>query len=278
MERCVLITGCSSGIGRMTASAFLDEDWDVMATARNREALGALKDDGCHVASLDVTDAESIDRVVDRTLDDIGRIDCLVNNAGYAQVGAFEDIRTSRVERQFAVNVFGPHRLTRAVLPHMRGRGDGTIVNISSVLGRLALPGTSAYAGSKFALEAFSDALRAEVSPLGIDVVVIEPGPVPTRLKDRAGRELAAINRTDDYAGLYRLIDDWRVLDGGPGSATVSEVADAVVNAASATQPEARYVVGGLGVLGSLARYVPSHYRDTLYRFALKATSVRSKS
>lgn len=278
MERCVLITGCSSGIGRATASAFLDEEWDVMATARNREALGALKDDGCRIASLDVTDEESIHRVVDQTLDEIGRIDCLVNNAGYSQVGAFEDMSTSRVERQFAVNVFGPHRLTRAVLPHMRRREDGTIVNISSILGRLALPGTSAYAGSKFALEAFSDALRAEVSPLGIDVVVIEPGPVPTQLKDRAGRELAALARTDDYEGLYRLIDDWRVLDGGPGSATVDDVADVVVNAASSTQPEPRYVVGGLGVLGSLARYVPAQYRDSLYRLALRATSIRSRS
>ena len=141
----VLITGCSSGIGRATAEAFLDEGWEVYATARNPADVETLGDRGCTVATLNVTEDDDVVRVVDRIVDEQGRIDCLVNNAGYAQFGSLEDVPTDAVHRQFDVNVYGPHRLTRAVLPHMRRRREGTIVNVSSAAGRVAFPGGGAY-------------------------------------------------------------------------------------------------------------------------------------
>lgn len=277
MERVALITGCSSGVGRATAEAFRQEEWSVVATARNESDLETLRERGCQTASLNVRDDDEVDQVVEETIDAWGRLDCLVNNAGFSQVGPVEDVSVDRVHQQFDVNVYGPHRLTRAVLPHMRERGDGTIVNVSSALGRLALPGTGVYAGSKFALEAMSDALRAEVSPLGIDVVLIEPGYVATSFRERASNELAALTRTEAYEGLYRLLDDWEAADGfGPTSLEAMDVADAIVNAASATQPDPRYVVGSTGRFATLAGYLPGSLRDAVYRMILRATSLRS--
>jgi len=183
----VLITGCSSGIGRATALAFAEEGWTVYATARDPDDIEPLADAGCKTAALDVTDPTDIDRVVNRILDEDGVLSCLVNNAGYGQFGPVEDVPTEKIEQQYAVNVYGPHRLIKAVLPHMRREEDGTIINISSVAGRVAFPGGGVYCGSKFAIEGMSDALRAEVEPFDIDVVVIEPGPVKTGFTERAG-------------------------------------------------------------------------------------------
>lgn len=276
MERRALITGCSSGIGRATAAAFLAEEWDVVATARDVLDIDDLAERGCRTRTLDVTDEDAA-AVIEDVIAETGRLDCLVNNAGYAQVGPLEDVPPSRLRRQFAVNVEGPHRLARAVLPHMRERGDGTIVNVSSVLGRVALPGTGAYAASKFALEAMSDALRAEVDSFGVDVVVVEPGPVATNLRARAGRELATMDRTDGYEPLYSMIDDWRALGGGPMRSDPDDVAAVIVNAASSTQPDARYPVGTLGPLGTLARFLPARIRDAVYRLAIKVTTTRGR-
>ena len=276
MQRCVLITGCSSGIGRETALAFLNEDWDVVATARDETDIGDLADRGCYTASLDVTDWEAVETVVSETIDDIGRIDCLVNNAGYSQVGALEDIPASRLHRQFDVNVYGPHRMTRAVLPHMRRQEDGTIINVSSVMGRVSAPGGGAYAASKFAMEALSDALRPEVEPHGIDVVVVQAGPVATNFKRRAGQELDAIEVSAAYEGLYGLIEDWRAL-GDAGSVSPAAVADAIVNASTATQPNPRYTVGTVAAIAPLVGLLPASIRDTCYRFLLKADSMRPR-
>lgn len=278
MDRSVLLTGCSSGIGRETARAFLAEDWEVMATARDESDLAGLADAGCLTAALDVTDEEQIRAVVEGTLEAFGGVDCLVNNAGFSQVGPLEDVSPADLHRQFEVNVYGPHRLVRAVLPQMRAQGDGTIVNVSSVLGRLSVPGAGAYCASKFALEAMSDALRAEVSTAGIDVVVIEPGSVETRFQDRVSDELAALQRTDAYASLYRVLEDWTTLGGlHPATLEAETVADAIVNAASATQPQPRYAVGSLAKVGILGRLVPDRVRDAIYRLVLRATAVRRR-
>lgn len=276
MERVVLITGCSSGIGRATAEAFLREEWTVMATARRELDLKDLQKQGCATATLDVTDAEQIEKVVQEILDRWGRLDCLVNNAGYSQIGPVEDIPVELLHDQFDVNVYGPHRLVRQVLPHMRERENGTIVNVSSGLGRISIPGAGVYSASKFALEAMSDALRAEVDSLGIDVVLVEPGNVDTEFSRRASYALGQLDRTDSYEPLYRLLDDWISVDGfGSADLDAIDVADAIVNAASATQPDARYVVGTTGRLASLARFAPEGIRDTIYGIILRATSVR---
>lgn len=266
MQETVLITGCSSGIGRATALAFREEDWTVYATARNPADIETLGEQGCELATLDVTDDDNIDRVVNRVLDAEARIDCLVNNAGYGQFGPVEDLPVERVRQQYDVNVHGPHRLIRAVLPHMRREGDGTIVNLSSVAGRVAFPGGGAYCGSKFAIEAMSDALRNEVREFGIDVVLVEPGPVDTGFVDRADDAVDELDRSGAYDGFYDAWSDARALGNGPGTIQPERVADEIVNAASATKPAARYPSGTLARIGVLARFLPDAVRDAGFK------------
>jgi NAD(P)-dependent dehydrogenase (short-subunit alcohol dehydrogenase family) len=262
----VLITGSSSGIGRATAEAFLDEGWDVYATARNPADVETLGERGCSIATLDVTEDDDVERVVDRILDEQGRIDCLVNNAGYAQFGPIEDVPADAVHRQFEVNVYGPHRLTRAVLPHMRRRREGTVVNVSSVAGRLSFPGGGVYCGSKFALEAMTDALRAEVDEYGVDAVLIEPGPVETSFTDRAADELDGVERSGAYESFYEVFDDTQAIGGGgPGAVPPERVAEDIVDAASSTKPASRVPVGTLARVSVLGRFVPDAARDRLF-------------
>lgn len=268
----VLITGCSSGIGRATALAFLDEEWEVYATARNPADIETLGERGCDISTLDVTDDEDVERVVSRIVDEHGRIDCLVNNAGYAQFGPVEDVPVDRVHDQFDVNVYGPHRLTRAVLPHMREQEEGTIVNVSSVAGRLAIPGGGVYCASKFALEAMSDALRVEVEEHGVDVVLIEPGPVDTQFDQRAAAEVdGELDRSGAYDSFYKAFDDSQAVSGGGfWEETPERVAEDVLNAASATKPAARYPVGTVARVGVLARFVPDSLRDKAFGLVRK--------
>ncbi|WP_096390635.1 SDR family oxidoreductase [Halopenitus persicus] len=303
VQRTVLITGCSSGIGRATARAFLEEDWTVYATARNPADIQTLGEDGCELATLDVTDGDDVERVVDRILDEEGAIDCLVNNAGYGQFGPLEDVSTDRVHEQFDVNVYGLHRLIRAVLPAMRRERDGTIINVSSVLGRISLPGTGVYAGSKHAVEAMSDALRNEVAEYDVDVVVVEPGPVRTNFSDRASREVDGddggkqdadgdgseqtagrggggerdddgIDRSGAYEEFYRVFEDTQLVAGdGPGSVEPEVVADAICNAACATQPPARVQPGTLPRFAVLARFLPDPMLDAAYDLLTRVTS-----
>ncbi|RLM51677.1 SDR family oxidoreductase [Halorubrum sp. Atlit-28R] len=279
VQKTVLITGCSSGIGRAAAHAFLDEGWTVYATARNPADVEALGEAGCELATLDVTDRDDIDRVVERILDEEGAIDALINNAGYGQFGPVEDVTTDRVHDQFDVNVYGPHRLIRAVLPSMRRERDGTIVNVSSVAGRVSIPGGGVYSGSKFALEAMSDALRNEVADLGIDVVVVEPGPVKTSFSERAEREAdpeerEGIERTDAYADFYAMFEDAQLMGGdGPGAVEPELVAHAIYDAASATQPPARVQPGTVARVGVLARFVPDALIDRVYGLVRNVTS-----
>jgi len=270
----VLITGCSSGIGRETARAFLEDGWEVYATARNPADVEALGEAGANIASLDVTDEDDVERVVERMIDEEGRVDCLVNNAGYAQLGPVEDVPVESVEDQFEVNVYGPHRLAREVLPHMRERQTGTIVNVSSVAGRLATPGMGIYNGSKFAIEGISDALRPEVSEYGIDVVLVEPGPVDTAFVDRASDEIDGLERSDAYDTLYSILDDTEAIGGGgPGAVRPREVAETILDAANLTDPADRYPVGRVAKVAMLGRFVPATLRDKFYRLALSLVS-----
>jgi NAD(P)-dependent dehydrogenase (short-subunit alcohol dehydrogenase family) len=273
-SRTVLITGCSSGIGRAAALEFLGEDWTVYATARNPADIETLGEEGCRIATLDVRDDDDVERVVDRVLDEEGRIDALVNNAGYGQFGPIEDVPVERVHRQFDVNVYGPHRLTRAVLPTMRQQRNGTIVNVSSVAGRISYPGSGVYCGSKHALEAMSDALRNEVDQYGIDVVLVEPGPVRTEFQDRSeaeisddpdeGLDLPGVERSGAYETVYDLFEEGGTAS-GVGAIPPERVAAAIVNAAAATQPEDRYQPGAVASVAVLARFVPDRWRDALY-------------
>lgn len=275
MERSVLITGCSSGIGRATAHAFQDAGWDVIATARDPEDLDSLADRGMVTTALDVTDQESIEAAVSSARGHVGHIDCLVNNAGYTQIGVVEDIPASRLHRQFDVNVYGPHRLIREVLPEMRERGTGTIITLSSVAGQLTIPGFGAYSASKKAMGSLHDALRTELEPTGVNVVLVEPGPVKTQFRERAARELDEMERTESYNDIYSLLEDWIAFDRVPGADPPERVANTIVTAASAPEPEARYTIGQVATLGGLARFLPSGLRDTLFGVVRRAAGVR---
>jgi NAD(P)-dependent dehydrogenase (short-subunit alcohol dehydrogenase family) len=267
MTKTALITGTSSGIGRATAAEFLEREWAVYATARETDDVADLEEAGCETARLDVTRDGDVDRVVDRVVDETGRIDCLVNSAGYAQYGPLEDVPVSVLHDQFDVNVYGPHRLTRAVLPHMRERESGTVVNVSSVQGRIATAGAGAYSGSKFALEAMSDALRTELDEYGIDVVVVEPGPVRTDFGERAEAEFDRLDRSGAYGDLYALAEDSNLLasDGGFGLRP-STVATVVADAACTADPDPRYPVGRLARLAVASRHLPDRWRDAAAR------------
>ena len=274
MTETVLITGCSSGIGRETANVFLDDGWEVYATARNPADVQSLGDRGCNIATLDVTDGDDVERVVERILDEEGRIDCLVNNAGYAQLGPVEDVSVDSVQKQFDVNVHGPHRLTRAVLPHMRQRQTGTVVNVSSVAGRVSTPGMGIYCGSKFAMEGITDALRPEVEEYGIDVVLVEPGPVDTAFTERASNEIDGLERSGAYERLYSILEDTEAVGGGgPGAIPPRRVAETIIDAANVTDPAARYPVGRVAQLSAFARFVPAKMRDKFYGLALSLAS-----
>jgi len=267
-NKTVLITGCSSGIGRASAEAFHDEEWKVYATARNEADIADLEDAGCYTAELDVTSAEDVERAVDRIDEEMGRLDCLVNNAGFAQYGPLEDVSTERVRSQFEVNVFGPHRLIRKVLPMMRGQEAGTIVNVSSVYGRISTPGAGPYAGSKFALEAMSDSLRAEVADLDIDVVVVQPGPVRTEFSTRAEDELDDLPHTREYGWVYEAVEDATTTsDSLPFALAPEEVATVIHDAASLSDPEPRYPVGQIAKLSAYTRFLPDRVRDGIFGF-----------
>lgn len=189
-SRAVLITGCSSGIGRATALRLATAGWPVWATARRPEAIADLADAGCHVLALDVTDEVSMTQAVAEVERAAGAVGVLVNNAGYSQSGAIETVPLDAVRRQFETNVFGLVRLTQLVLPAMRAQGWGKVVNLGSMGGKLTFPGGGHYHATKHALEALSDALRFEVRGFGIDVILIEPGLITTEFGNVAAASM----------------------------------------------------------------------------------------
>lgn len=192
MERqVVLITGCSSGIGRALAQEFHRRGHLVYATARKIQALQPLAELGMHVLPLDVTDRASIDAALAVVRTEQGRLDMLVNNAGYGQYGAMLDVDLDALRGQFETNVFAPLELARAVLPLMVSRKRGSIVNIGSVSGILTTPFAGAYCASKAALHALSDAMRMELAPLGIKVVTVQPGAIKSSLGDNSASIVA---------------------------------------------------------------------------------------
>jgi NADP-dependent 3-hydroxy acid dehydrogenase YdfG len=180
ISKAVLITGCSSGIGEATARRLAAGGWTVYATARRLETIEHLKDAGCHTLALDVTDETSMRAAVDEVQRTEGAVGVLVNNAGYSQGGAIEQVPLEAVRAQFETNVFGVIGMTQLVLGAMRAQHWGKVVNIGSMGGRLTFPGGGFYHATKYSLEAISDALRFEVRGFGIDVVLIEPGLITT--------------------------------------------------------------------------------------------------
>src|SRR5919198_933916 len=172
-SKAVLITGCSTGIGRATAERLAAKGWTVYATARKLESIEDLKGKGCRTLALDVTDEQSMRSAVEQVEAAEGAVGVLVNNAGYSQSGALETVPLDQVRRQFETNVFGLLRMCQLVLPGMRNQGWGRIVNLSSMGGKLTFPGGGAYHATKFSVEALSDVMRFEVAGFGVHVVIV---------------------------------------------------------------------------------------------------------
>jgi NAD(P)-dependent dehydrogenase (short-subunit alcohol dehydrogenase family) len=219
----------------------------VYGAARRVERMSGLSDHGVNVLKMDVTDDASMVAGVERVIAETGRIDVLVNNAGYGSYGALEDVPMSEAKYQFEVNIFGLARLTQLVLPHMRAQRSGYVVNISSVGGKIYEPLGSWYHATKFAVEGLSDSLRLEVAPFGIHVVVIEPGAIATEWGAIAAENLVKTSGGTAYADLAR--DSAAVLtmtDGNPRLASPpSVIAKAIAKAVSSRRPRPRYAVGG---------------------------------
>ncbi|MEC8809681.1 MAG: SDR family oxidoreductase [Pseudomonadota bacterium] len=244
MTQTVLITGCSSGIGRETAKLFQQQGWNVVATMRSPEQeqeLNQLQNVTC--LKLDVCDGDSIQQAVDQALELFGAVDVLVNNAGYGLIGAFETLSREQIERQFQTNVFGLMELTRALLPHFRQRNSGTIINIASFAGRSTVPLYSVYHASKWAVEGFSDSLAFELSSFNIRVKIIEPGTIRTEFW---GRSTDRENQTgvDVYADYSNKVLGF--IDGTAAkiSSQPQAVAKAILAAATDGRKKLRYVVG----------------------------------
>ena len=264
--RTALVTGASSGIGEDTARKLQALGYVVYGAARRTDRLQALVTDGIRPLTMDVTDDASMTAGVDRILEETGRIDVLVNNAGYGSHGAIEDVPIDEARRQFEVNVFGLARLTQLVSPHMRAQGSGTIINISSIGGRLTTPLGGWYHATKYAVEALSDALRMELRPFGIDVVVVEPGAIRTAWWSIAADHLEATAEGSAYA------DQIRAVAGAMRSESNQRrfsppvvIARTIGKIVTARRPRTRYAVGFMaGPLIAARRILPDRAFDQL--------------
>jgi NAD(P)-dependent dehydrogenase (short-subunit alcohol dehydrogenase family) len=270
----VLITGCSSGIGAATAQRLGQHGFTVYATARRPETLAPAAAAGCHTLPLDVTDDTSMVAAVDTVVRAHGRIGALVNNAGYGEYGAVEDVDMDRVRRQFETNVFGLARMCQLVLPSMRSAGRGRIVNIGSMGGRMTFPYGGYYHATKHAVEALSDALRFEVAPFGVGVSLFEPGLIATEFGNTVSGTLdATTDEQSPYAAgaerMDSMISDMyanRMLSVGPGA-----VAKVIERALTARRPQARYVVPSMtrGLIG-VRQLLPGRAWDAMMRVAVR--------
>lgn len=253
-----LVTGASSGMGADIAMRLLREGYDVYGGARRVDRMAALEKAGGHAFALDVTDDASVIAMVDAIVRERGRIDVLVNAAGYGLYGALEDVPIAEGRKQFETNLIGIARLVQRCLPTMRAQGSGRIVNISSIGGRFALPLGGWYHASKFALEGYSDALRNEVRSFGIDVVVIEPGGIASEWEGIAGEEASRWSGAGAYAGMVAAFRKMQ----GRKAPPPSVVSNMVIKALRAKRPRTRYW-GGLAAKPLL--FLRRHLSDRLF-------------
>jgi NAD(P)-dependent dehydrogenase (short-subunit alcohol dehydrogenase family) len=244
-HKVVLITGASSGIGKETALTLIGEGHVVYGAARRVEKMQDLVDAGGQAFEVDVTDQGSINRAVEQVTREQGRIDVLVNNAGYAIYGAVEDTRLEDARRQFEVNLFGLAAITKQVLPIMRAQRSGTIINISSMGGKIYTPLGAWYHATKHALEGWSDCLRLEVMPFGIDVVIIEPGIITTEFGDVMVEPMLDRSGNGPYADMAKAVADaTKASYEKGGGSPPSVIAHVVFKAIEAERPKTRYVAG----------------------------------
>ena len=246
-----LITGCSTGFGRDLAAAILHRGWRAVVTARDASRVRDLvagHDANALALSLDVTDAKQVTTAVKAAEDRFGAIDVLVNNAGYGYQASVEEGEDAEIRAMFEANVFGLAAMTRAVLPGMRSRRRGCVVNISSVAGFIGFPGSGYYAATKHAVEGLSDALAKEVATLGIKVLCVEPGPFRT---DFAGRSLRQTrSRIEDYADIVASRMRTMSETSGQQAGDPVRAAEAIIAAVQSPDTPQHLVLGRIGIEG----------------------------
>jgi NAD(P)-dependent dehydrogenase (short-subunit alcohol dehydrogenase family) len=279
-RRVVLITGASSGIGRATAVCFARKGWRVLASMRRLERGADLRAEASAAGwalttpALDVTSDESVAQAVGDLLRDTGgRIDALINNAGYYALGALEETSPDELRAQLETNVVGVHRVTRAVLPAMRARRSGTVVTIGSVSGRVALPMVGPYHASKWALEGMIESLRYELIPFGIRVALVEPGPYRTELHVNEIRAQAAGRPDSPYAA---LLEAYQRQSAALHRDDVAGLVDVIYRAATSPHPKLRWPVGPTSLTGGRLRaFCPDWLYEWLMRIAFRIRAPR---
>ncbi|MYZ46346.1 oxidoreductase [Propylenella binzhouense] len=247
-RRAWLVTGCSSGLGRALSEVLLSRGERVVCTARQTARIADLADrhpDRALALPLDVTEPASIGAAVPAALDWTGGIDVLVNNAGYGLVGALEEVDEEALKRNFDANIYGPYRMIRALLPHMRARGRGHIVNVSSMTGFVGAPGFCFYSATKFALEGMSEALAQEVAPFGIRVTIVEPGPFRTEFRNRS---MESAPPMEAYAATIGRFREALMETDGKQPGDPYRGAEAMIAAVDAETPPLRLPLGAVCV------------------------------
>ena len=264
-RRSVLITGASSGIGLATAHRLLDNGWHVFAAARRLEAMEPLRRRGAEVLSLDLADQASCRQLSDTVSGAIGALDALVNNAGYGETGPVETMPIERARAMFEVNLFGLIGLTQMLLPPMRERRRGRIVNLSSIAGRFVTPGAGWYGASKHALEGISDALRLELHGFGVQVVLVEPGLIRTGFETVSAVSLQR-HAADPVWGrmMHRVAASWA--EGFRHASSPDLVARTIVSALETSRPRPRYRCGSQSEALLLQPLIPTRLWDALVR------------
>jgi len=256
-----LVTGASSGIGRAAARALAEAGFEVVGTSRN--AAKVTPADGVGFLDLDVASGASVHAVVGQVIERFGRLDVLVNNAGVGSAGAAEESSVAQDQRVFDVNVFGVIRMTKAVLPHMRARGSGRIINISSVLGFVPAPYAASYAATKHAIEGYSESVDHEVREHGVRVLLVQPAYTKTGFDANAMQSDMPL---PVYAQQRRIFDDViaEAMKDGDDPAIVAKV---IVSAATDSRPKLRYTAGSVaGRVSTLRRIVPARTFDRQIR------------
>jgi NAD(P)-dependent dehydrogenase (short-subunit alcohol dehydrogenase family) len=268
MNKVAMVTGASSGIGEATVRRLLAEGYKVYAAARRVDRMQALAQAGAVVQALDLTDDASMVAAVAAIRAADGRLDALVNNAGYGSYGALEDVPMEEARRQVEVNLFGLARMTQLVLPMMRAQRGGTVVNITSVGGKMHEPLGAWYHATKFAVEGLSDCLRMELQPFGINVVIVEPGAIKTEWGGIAREGMLRYSGGTAYAEQARL--HARMFEGADKSNMASPpevVAATIARALRARRPRTRYATGGgAGMILALRRFTTDRGFDWLMR------------
>ena len=268
MSRAVLITGCSSGIGLCLAHGLKDRGYQVIATARQSEDVAQLSAQGFDAYQLDLASPDSIIQACEQIFQDFKTIDALIHNGAYGQVGALEDISRETLEMQFQTNVFGWHQLTNLILPQMRKQGKGRIIYLSSVLGFVAMPFRGPYNASKFAIEGLVNTLRLELQDTGVQLSLIQPGPIESKFRENAYRAFMANVDSENsryHANYQQMIKRLQSKELADFTLGAEAVLKCVIHALESKRAKLRYwVTFPTKLFGVLIRLLPARLMDKI--------------